>query len=62
MESEKALKKICKNCKYALIRQKVDNYAPNVICTKRTNLKKGGVFLTQEDDNCRNYFTPKEGD
>lgn len=54
MESKKTLKKICKNCKYAYIMQKV------VICTKRTNHKKGGVFLTQEDSNCRNYFEPKE--
>lgn len=57
MENGK-VKKLCKNCKYAVIRQKVDNNAPNVICMKRTNLEKGKVYLTQEDANCRNYFTP----
>ena len=53
-------KKICRNCKYAVIRKKSDDNAPNVICMKRTNLEKGRVYLTQEDANCRNYFSPLE--
>ena len=53
------VKKVCKNCKYALILKNRKDCAPNVICVKRTNFGNGKVYLTQEDDNCRNYFTPK---
>lgn len=53
------MKKICRNCVYAVVRQKYDNNAPNVICMKRTNLEKRQVYLTQEDASCRNYYTPK---
>lgn len=56
------MKKICQNCKYAVIRQKLNNYAPNVICMKRTKLEKGQVYLTQEDANCRNYYEPIGGE
>ncbi len=52
------MKKICRNCKYAVVRQKYDDNTPNVICMKRTKLEKGRIFLTQEDANCRNYFKP----
>ena len=55
------MKKICRNCKYAVIRQKSNNNAPNVICMKRTKLEKGQVYLTQEDANCRNYYEPIGG-
>lgn len=54
--------KTCKNCKFAVIREKADNYAPNVVCMKRTNFEKGKVYLTQEDANCRNYFSPIGGE
>ena len=55
-------KKICRNCKYAVIRKKADDNAPNVICMKRSDFEKGKVYLIQEDDNCRNYFSPKGGE
>lgn len=54
--NNKKVKKICKNCKYAIIRKKSNDYIPNVICMKRTNFEKGKVYLTSEDDNCKNYF------
>lgn len=57
--------KTCKNCKFAVIREKADSYAPyapNVICMKRTNFEKGKVYLTWEDANCRNYFSPIGGE
>lgn len=57
MGNEK-VKKLCKNCRYAVIRKKANDYAPNVVYMKRSNLEKGKVYLTQEDANCRNYFTP----
>ncbi len=53
------MKKICRNCKYAIVRQKYDDYAPNVVCMKRTNLEKGWIYLTQEDAGCRNYYEQK---
>ena len=54
-------KRICRNCKYAVIRQKYSDTAPNVICMKRTKIEKGQVYLTQEDANCRNYYEPIKG-
>jgi len=54
--------KNCKNCKYAVIRRKADDNAPNVVCMKRTNFDKGIIYLTQEDANCRNYFMPVSAD
>lgn len=54
------MKKICRNCVYAVVRRKYDDNAPNVICMKRTILGKGQVYLTQEDANCRNYYKPKK--
>lgn len=54
------MRKICRNCKYAVIRQKFDDNSPNVICMKRTKLEKGQVYLTQEDANCHNYYEPIE--
>lgn len=55
------MRKICRNCKYAVVRKKVNDYAPNVVCMKRSNFEKGKVYLTQEDANCRNHFTPISG-
>ena len=40
--------KTCKNCKFAVIREKADNYAPNVVCMKRTNFEKGKVYTERE--------------
>lgn len=54
-------KKLCKNCKYAVIRQKYDDTSPNVICMKRTKPEKGKLYLTREDNNCRNYYEPIKG-
>jgi hypothetical protein len=58
------VKKICKNCKYAVVWEKDKK---NLICMKRTNPLKGRVYFTAIDNKCRNYFEPiicdeKEGD
>lgn len=55
----KKMKKICRNCRYALIREKKDN-SPNCVCMKRTDFKKGIVYLIEADEGCRNYFVPRE--
>lgn len=52
-------RKICKNCKYGLIREKKDN-SPDCVCMKRTNFEKGSVYLICSDEGCRNYFEPRE--
>ncbi len=53
-------KKCCANCAYGIIRDKVSENAPNVICSKKSDFYKGRFMIVDEGYKCRNWEENKD--
>lgn len=51
---EKVIKH-CKNCAYGIERRKAAANVPNIICSKRSNIAKGKIMITNQDYKCRKW-------
>lgn len=49
------VKKCCKNCAYGIERRKAAANAPNIICSRRIDIAKGKIMITDEDYKCRKW-------